>query len=307
MAICISKYKNGKNCEHKAKYGDYCGIHRTDKNKTREIKECITITFSDVCENNVGMEKIGNLKNNGLTYEELLNAYNSFKNNNVECELICLNDYLKDNEKVNNEDLENTEKAYILIVRNGVDYLLRDIKKDKGDFFKEQKELEWDKEMFSRKHINNGKNGVVNKKARWNLCYSDISQKSDIENKKGTIVNFKDLECTSHIRNKLPLFLGENAKSLNAEGNYYYDIDKCYISMHGDTERKIVIAVRLGESFPLYYQWYYQSNTISDLIKLNLNFGDIYFMSSKAVGHDWKKRNSVTLRHAAGLQSTLKF
>jgi hypothetical protein len=31
-----------------------------------------------------------------------------------------------------------------------------------------------------------------------------------------------------------------------------------------------------------------------------LNHGDIYIMSDKAVGYDWKKRKIPTLRHAAG-------
>lgn len=38
-----------------------------------------------------------------------------------------------------------------------------------------------------------------------------------------------------------------------------------------------------------------------------LNNGDIYIMSEKAVGTDWKKKNTLTLRHAAGAPKYLGF
>jgi hypothetical protein len=57
----------------------------------------------------------------------------------------------------------------------------------------------------------------------------------------------------------------------------------------GDAERKIIICIRLGKDFPLYYRWYYKSEPSGKLLKLNLKDGDIYIMSEKAVGFDWKK------------------
>ncbi len=67
------------------------------------------------------------------------------------------------------------------------------------------------------------------------------------------------------------------------------------------TERKKVIAIRLGETIPLHYQWYYKSEPVGPrIIFNNIHHGDIYIMSEKATGFDWKKKNSYTLRHAAG-------
>ena len=37
-----------------------------------------------------------------------------------------------------------------------------------------------------------------------------------------------------------------------------------------------------------------------------INHGDIYVMSEKATGYDWKKRNRLTVRHAAGCEKYLK-
>ena len=85
---------------------------------------------------------------------------------------------------------------------------------------------------------------------------------------------------------------------MKAEGNRYTFGQG--IGFHGDTERKIVIAVRLGDTIPLHYQWYFKSNPIGERCELILNHGDIYFMSEKAVGCDWRRRVIPTLRHAAG-------
>jgi hypothetical protein len=111
----------------------------------------------------------------------------------------------------------------------------------------------------------------------------------------------------SKIRNFLPDFLGEKAKDLMVEGNYYYDVDKCGIGFHGDSERKKVIAIRLGKSIPLHFQWALNGKPIGERIELTLNHGDMYVMSEKATGYDWKTRKIPTLRHAAGAAKFLQF
>lgn len=45
---------------------------------------------------------------------------------------------------------------------------------------------------------------------------------------------------------------------------------------------------------------FYQSKPIGPRMEIRLQPGDIYIMSEKAVGHDWKLRKVPTLRHAAG-------
>lgn len=143
---------------------------------------------------------------------------------------------------------------------------------------------------------------VVNKHARWNVCISDYEQEPAYEDGKGRVVNFNNLPITKAIREKLPEYLVNKTVNLNAEGNYYYDTSKCGIGMHGDFERKIVVAVRLGESIPLHYQWFLRNEPIGERCILNLNHGDIYVMSSKSVGWDWKSSSFPTLRHAAGCE-----
>ena len=94
--------------------------------------------------------------------------------------------------------------------------------------------------------------------------------------------------------------MGEKAKEMACEGNYYYDVSKCGIGFHGDGERKRVVGLRLGASIPLHYQWFTRSAPIGNRCELMLNHGDLYIMSEKAVGTDWMSSSKITLRHAAG-------
>ena len=61
-----------------------------------------------------------------------------------------------------------------------------------------------------------------------------------------------------------------------------------------------MIAIRLGTSMPIYYNWFYKSEPKGQRMLIQLNHGDMYIMSEKAVGNDWKLKNKPTLRHAAG-------
>ena len=51
---------------------------------------------------------------------------------------------------------------------------------------------------------------------------------------------------------------------------------------------------------PLHYQWFKNSKAIGERIIIPLYNGDIYIMSEKATGCDWRKRSKLTLRHATG-------
>nr|QBK85171.1 MAG: uncharacterized protein LCDPAC02_03700 [Pithovirus LCDPAC02] len=186
----------------------------------------------------------------------------------------------------------------------------------------EQKELEYDTQYYDQR-----RKKVLNKRARWNICFDDEEQEPDYEQGKGTIISFQTLPVLNLFRNNLPIFIKDNSDiniekitNLKAEGNLYYDINKCGIGYHrkskrfsqeifnfdGDTERNIVIGIRLGETLPLCYQWYYRCKRVGVRFKIDLEHGDIYIMSSKAVGNDWRKRSKITLRHSAGCEKYIK-
>ena len=247
-------------------------------------KQTFTLTYGNCAENHKSMEIIGTQLDAGLTKQDLEQAQKYFTAQGVNCTLHNLKDLLDG--VIKKEEKEKISDAYLLVVSQGVNCLLG--KKTADDLYIEQEALEKDTKAFMYGR-------VVNKKARHNLCFSDFDQEPDYENKKGTVVNFKRLPCTNKIRKMLPKVIPNPiVKNLQCEGNYYYDIKSTYIGMHGDTERQIVIAVRLGGDFPLYYQWYYQGNPVGKLFECVLSHGDLYFMS------DWKRSSIYTLRHGAG-------
>ena len=55
----------------------------------------------------------------------------------------------------------------------------------------------------------------------------------------------------------------------------------------------------------MHFQWYQNSKAIGERVKLKINHGDMYIMSEKATGNDWKKKKIKTLRHAAGAKKYL--
>lgn len=251
-----------------------------------------TITFGERVENHKGMEMIGALAESGISVAELNVAAQRFNSLGYKVELYDLRNL------VGNIPNVNAEEAAILIVRNGATAVLNGY--DVNNLYWEQKRLHYDTKAKMK-----GK--VVNKKARHNICMADHSSTANYDEGKGTVVAFKDLPYLNLIRQNLPTYLGtEKARNLNAEGNHYYDVKTTYIDMHGDTERRIVIAIRLGASFPLAYQWHYKGEKIGQRAEFILNNGDLYIMSEKAVGTDWRRTVIPTLRHGAGDPVLLK-
>jgi hypothetical protein len=237
----------------------------------------ITLTFGDAAENHVGMEMIGTRgkAGSGFTVEELRTIGSTFDG----AELYMLN-----SEKEH-------EDAAVLVLRNFLNPELH------AAMFAEQAALEHDKKalMYGR---------VVNKKARWNLCFDEVGHAPDYVLGKGRVVALKGVPLTQNFVSALPSRFGAKAMDLKGEGNYYYNLKVCGIGWHGDTERRKVIALRLGASMPICYQWYFRGTPCGDKITIPIHGGDVYIMSEKAVGSDWKHSSKWTLRHAAGAHAT---
>lgn len=242
-------------------------------------KSTITLTFGDAAENHKGMQMIGEMEEEGqgFNHEDLLEIYDRFKKATL---------YRLECEEIN---------AWVLVLKDGVKELLKGTGWTVDDFFKEQMTLDMDKKAFMYGR-------VVDKKARWNLCFAEERQDPKYAEKKGRIISYDDVPITRHVYSKFPEYFGKKAKNLKGEGNYYYNVDKCGIGFHGDSERRKVIAIRLGASLPIHYQWFHQGEPVGDRAIIPLNGGDIYVMSEKAVGTDWKKKVIPTLRHATGCQ-----
>lgn len=159
---------------------------------------------------------------------------------------------------------------------------------------------------FDTKYYDTQRQKVLNKRSRYNICIADYSQEGDCEKGIATVVDFQDLTYVRKLRKRIQTIFGSKAKDLICETNLYYDPKKCGIGFHGDTERRVAVCVRLGATMPLHFQWYFQGQPIGKRIRITLNHGDIYAMSNKTVGHDYRKWDVLTLRHAAGADKYLK-
>ena len=239
----------------------------------------ITITFGDCAENHVGMEKYGTLVEQGQGY--------------TVAELEHLEQTIPNAKLHRLPQLADQPEAAILIISGGVDFLLANTPWKTADLLAEQRALDWDKKAFMYGR-------VVNKNARWNLCYDTSSKEPDYPNGRGRVIAYDTIPITRTIMNRLPEVFGAKAADLKGEGNLYYDNSKCGIGFHGDGERRKVVAIRLGDSLPICYQWFKDGKPVGSRQDLTINGGDIYIMSEKAVGTDWKKKKIWTLRHAAG-------
>jgi hypothetical protein len=244
-----------------------------------ELKKVYTITFGDVAENHAKMQKIGTLHESGYSIEQLHHIQAKLTGFNLVTEMVDLNAGFN----------ESFQQAKVLVIRRGAQHILGE--ETTEGLMAENDALTMDKKAFMK-----GK--VVNKVARWNLCFADEDQEPNYDDAKGRVVAWKHIPIMSRIRQVISEWTEDVL--LNGEANYYYDISQCGIGFHGDGERRKVFAVRMGETMPLYFKWFQNSESVGEPFELILNDGDMYIMSEKAVGFDWLKKKIPTLRHSTG-------
>ena len=257
---------------------------KKSSNKHDCCKNTITLTLGDSGENHIGMEVLGDLgdKGSGYSIEDLLNIYEYYKNKEV-------------NVEYHDISIDNSDKAGIIIIRNYLDVDKSNVLYE--DLFK----LKWDRHYKCHR-----RKQVLNKHARANLMIQDgYSQEPDYENSKGTIIDGNTIDSFKIFKKEMVEKLNiasntDKADNLICEGNLYFDQKKCGIGYHGDAERRKVIAIRLGESMCMNWQWFHRNKPVEKTFEFVINSGDLYMMSEKAVGNDWKKSSLLTLRHAAG-------
>lgn len=269
----------------------------------------ITLTFAESGENGVGQEIIGTKCASGYSLEDLQAVQALYPDRSVIYDLRNLRPDLV------------LEPAYLLVVKSAfeeADECYRRLVNDEAHYG-----VEWDKKKFMRGQVKNSQ-------ARYNLLFDDlgnlntgvpsyirsmtnivydshgniIKRLPNYEQKEGTIYNYNYFPEMRSIVSKISSF--PNVGKPIIEANYYYDVSKTGIGFHGDTERSKVIGLRLGNDFPIHFQWYHRSEPISNPFVFNLSHGDMYMMSEKTVGTDWRSSSKYTLRHAAGFDKFLK-
>jgi len=266
-------------------------------------EQTITITMGDVGENHVDMQKIGKLAKRGYSIEELERFKVEFEALGAKCFMANLNVGLVDTEYEG-----KGEEARVLVIKKGVDKILGVLGNCDNLLVEVDKDKWMDDKIYSVKHKR-----VVSKNARFNNCFGpeDLAQDPDYENKKGTVIGYDKVPLLKAIvdwfNSKNREIMGEeDAAVLVGETNKYY-LKICGIGAHGDAERKIANGIRLGATIPLGYRWRIGSKGVGKLMRFDdIEHGDMYMMSYKATGYDWKKRSKLTLVHAAGAAKYMK-
>tara|TARA_B100001093_G_scaffold189238_1_gene181810 strand:- start:904 stop:2475 length:1572 start_codon:yes stop_codon:yes gene_type:complete len=299
----------------------------TDKDIEALMKtERFSLTCAPGGENNRGMEIIGRMpiKGEGFTaqdIEELAPYFRKLMNGDMKenMEKVSMLNLNKISDDKTIEKLSIDDQGRVLVLRDwasktmGADGWTKEV-------FKELASKRWDAEYLDpnkyRTEIKDGKEVKVrgkrmNKLARTNLCFvAGREQEPAVYEGKGTIYDLKKMEYLNkgveRLRQQIAdglIYIGSKTKvEINVvEGNRYYNLKNTGIGFHGDTERVVVICISIGcDNYPMRWQWFKDGMPVGKSIDINLNCGDVYIMSEKAVGADWKKKSIYTLRHSAG-------
>ena len=144
-----------------------------------------------------------------------------------------------------------------------------------------------------------------NRKCRYNGEIGPKYVASDLLQKQGVIFSWDDLPVTKQwLHVGCPKVFGPKAAHLLAEINYYYDILKCGIGFHGDSERPDVLCLVVGGSKIMHFQGFRKAMPEGNRLAVRVHHGDMYVMDINACGHLWGKERGngkvVHYRHAAG-------
>ena len=251
-----------------------------------DVHARFAITFGEVAILHVGGSELGaGMRAEGFSVEDLDSIAAQVREQGGEAEVVRISDALPEDKREGNE-------AATLVIRNGAQML----GVDRDELLREQRSISYDKKFFDGR-----RKKTLNKRARYNVCFGEEDVIASEDFTTFTVHAFKGLEHLSTVRESLPVLLGEKATGLNAEGNFYFEAGSG-IGFHGDSERKIVVCLSLGAASTLRYQWRLPGSSEHPYppTDIQVSHGDIYVMSEKATGWDWKLRSKTRVVHAAG-------
>jgi alkylated DNA repair dioxygenase AlkB len=244
------------------------------------------LTLGEQSEIHVGCQIHGSgLAKEGFTVRELEKVRDTM---GASARLVMLSDLLPMEKRTENE-------AAVLHIKDGIRLLMEDATYA-DRMLTEQRAVEYDKFYFDRR-----RRRKLQKRARHNAVFGDAHVTASEDYKQSTVIAFGEVPLFEKLRLRLPEFMGAKAKLLQAEGNHYHH-EKAGIGWHGDSERNIVISCSLGRSTVLRFHWRSPgcSEVSSAITDFKIDHGDIYIMSEKTTGHDWRMRSRYRLVHAAG-------
>jgi len=103
----------------------------------------------------------------------------------------------------------------------------------------------------------------------------------------------------NRLRSALPNFFPSGIESLTTDAYKYFEPNKNGFSYQGSRQ---VICVNLGHSLKVDFHWFHQGNPEGKPFHASMDHGDIYILSTKAMGADWEKKGVYSVQHAMGAQ-----
>lgn len=247
------------------------------------------LTFGEVAILHIGSMEVSKAgaPRRGFTVAELQVAAARAEAEGMRCELVMLSDVLP-------EALRSGNEAATLVLRAGASLAGGANAADR--LLAEQAAVEYDRQFWDGR-----RKRTLHKRARHNVVFGDEGLEHSDDFRQFTVRAFSDLPRLAEFRAALPRWLGPLAAGLQAEGNHYFEAASG-IGFHGDSERRIVICLSLGRSSCLRYHWRLPGSSEHTLpaVDIELRHGDVYVMSEKATGYDWRSRSKVRVVHAAG-------
>jgi hypothetical protein len=205
-----------------------------------------TFTFSERVENHKGMQTIGDLAPCGFTLDDLQSIATRAEADGCVTELMDLRTAVTTAATTTTASTSISPPtsstgdgmapgAWLLVVRGGLRALLADTAA-RGELQAETKALD---SIVDKKAKMYGR--VVDKNARWNLCFADDAQEPDYAAGRGRVVPFSQCPRLSDVRASLGRLCGSKGQNLKAELNYYYDVSK--VTTHPSSSFTVVFTV----------------------------------------------------------------
>ncbi len=258
----------------------------------QDFRPRYAITFGEVAIAHVGGAELRaeNDRRPGFTVAELAEVARRADGG----ELVRVSDALPPERRPGNE-------AAVLVLRGGA----RLLGADPDALLREQEGVAYDRKYWdprlSPAREERGSEGALNKQARFNAVFGEAGRPHSPDYRLPTVTAFGAVPRLAALRAALPALLGPKAAGLNAEGNLYHRRESG-IGFHGDSERRVVICLSLGGEMTLRYCWRLPGSSAHPYppVDIRVGHGDVYVMSEKATGHDWRLRGSTRVVHAAG-------
>ena len=261
------------------------------------------LTFGEVAILHVGGKEFGDgIRECGFAVDELRAVAAKLNGRDPgRAEVVLISDRLP------TAAMRSEHEAAVLVVRNGAEIFCSANTAGTGggaycagnaadELIQEQRKIRYD-----RKFWNARQRKTMNKRARYNTCFGETSISPSEDFSQPTVHAFPPRLAA--FRTGCAAVLGPKAQGLGAEGNHYFE-PRSGIGFHGDSERKIVICLSLGGSSTLRYQWRFPGSSEHTLppTDVRVGHGDVYVMSEKATGFDWRFRSRIRVVHGAGAE-----